>query len=379
MLNILIAPNSFKNSLTAEQAAQAIETGLLQSGLKGTFKTFPIADGGDHTAHLICKHLDGRLERLIVSGAYLDPTTATYGLINQGETAIIEVAETSGFKSIKEGLKSPLQSSTQGLGELIKQGIDQKIADFIICLGGSATVDGGIGMLQALGLKCYDQIGKQIWATPANFDQVEQLDPSELIERTRNVTFTVLCDVENTLLGPDGAAQVFGPQKGASEQEVRRLEEFLTHFNDLTQRLVHQPLNEVIGGGAAGGLGAAFSVYLNARMEKGAQYFCELTGFHQALAQADLLITGEGSIDHQSLAGKAPIVVAGLARDRNLPVLGLAGKIPRTISEDLQQYFSMLLSIGNQPEELDLALSHTAENLTRTAKQIASLLMALQN
>ncbi|MGO1520682.1 MAG: glycerate kinase, partial [Sphingobacterium sp.] len=120
-------------------------------------------------------------------------------------------------------------------------------------------------------------------------------------------------------------------------------------------------------------------VYLNARMEKGAQYFCEVTGFHQALAQADLLITGEGSIDHQSLAGKAPIVVAGLARDRNLPVLGLAGKIPRTISDDLQQYFSMLLSIGNQPEELDLALSHTAENLTRTAKQIASLLMALQN
>lgn len=378
MLNILIAPNSFKNSLTAEEVADAIQAGIEQSGLRANTIKFPIADGGDHTAHLICKHLRGVEKRQVVAGAYLDATEAFYGVIHQGKTAIIEVAETSGFKSIKGPLGNPLQSSTQGLGELIKYNLSRDITDFIICLGGSATVDGGLGLLQALGLRCLDRSGKSIHARPDNFKQIETLDTSALTRLTRHATFTVLCDVDNTLLGDNGAARVFGPQKGAREQDVVKLEEFLSHFNELTRRTMNQSLDEVVGGGAAGGLGAAFHVYLQAKMKKGAPYFCEVTGFHQALAKADVLITGEGSIDQQSLEGKAPVVVAQLAHQRKIPVIGLAGNVPFQISADLQQYFSLLLSIGNQPITLDLALSQTAGNLTRTAQQVASLLKALK-
>jgi len=318
--------------------------------------------------------MNGTMDSLEVSGAYGATVKAFFGIIDQGNTAIIEVAETSGFKSIKGPLRSPRESITKGLGELIMHGITAGVKHFIICLGGSATVDGGLGMLQELGLACYDRSEKLLQANACNFHEVVRLDITALRELTMNLQFTVLCDVENKLLGSQGAATVFGPQKGASEQDVIALEKFLTQFDTLTEKALNKSMAQVIGGGAAGGLGAAFHTYLEAKMEKGAAYFCELTGFGGFLEKADLLITGEGSIDEQSLEGKAPVVVAQLALDRNIPVIGLAGGIPLSISPDLQRYFSMLLAIGNKPVALEEAISHTKANLTRTATQIANLL-----
>lgn len=374
MLHILIAPNSFKNSLTAQQVASAMEAGFRSSALDAHLTVFPIADGGDYTAHLLGKYLNGTSHTLTVSGAYGDPTEATYSVLPNGKTALIEVAETSGFRSIPGQPKNLLTSTTRGLGELIKHNISAGITDFLICLGGSATVDGGLGMLQALGLKCFDSSGRLLQARPDNFDHVSTMDASDLVALTRQVNFLALCDVSNPLLGATGAARVFGPQKGASKRDVDQLEAFLTRWDRLSQQLLNRSLSKLPGAGAAGGLGAALGTYLEARMEKGADYFCEITGFHQALAKADLLITGEGSIDRQSLQGKAPVVVAQLAQERRIPVIGLAGRIPQAIPEELQQCFTMLWSIGHQPEDLKQALSHTAENLTRSCKQIAEWL-----
>ena len=377
MLNILISPNSFKGSMTAERVADAMEVGLNQSGIKASIHKFPIADGGDHTAHLITKHLKGKIQSSQVSGAYLQSTTAISGVVNNGRTVVIEVAETSGFKSIKGNLQSPLNSSTKGLGELINQGIQSGVTDFVICLGGSATVDGGIGMLQELGVRFLDASGEVFTALPSNFERVCKIEMSEFSKTIAGTSYTILCDVDNRLLGEDGAARVFGPQKGADHSDVEKLEEFLGHFNSLVQQTFGKDMNSVVGGAAAGGLGAAFDVFMKAKMVKGASFFCELTGFDAYLKKADLLITGEGSIDSQSLEGKAPVVVARMAKALNIPVIGLAGMVPVDITDELQSLFAMLIAIGNKPESLQDAISRGESNLIRSAKQIGLMVQAL--
>ncbi|MDM1048649.1 MULTISPECIES: glycerate kinase [Sphingobacterium] len=374
MKKILIAPNSFKGALTAEEVAQAIETGLKASKIQAELIKFPIADGGDHTSYLLSKHLKGKMEKRAVKGVYLQDTEASYALLDKGKTAIIEVAETTGFKSISGKLRSPIESSSYGLGELIKYNLDQGVLDFIICLGGSASVDGGIGMLQALGMEFLDKAGKAINATSKNYRDIKSFSLDKLKRISQDARFTVLCDVENKLLGADGAAAVFGPQKGASPEDVKALEAFLGYFDKLTEEIIGKSLNSVIGGGAAGGLGAAFIVFLNADIKKGAAYFFELTKIEDQVKNVDWVITGEGSIDSQSLEGKAPVVLAELARKHNKPIIGLAGNIPLKIDKKLQDYFAALLSIGNRPEDLEDAIQHTADNLTRTAKQLGLLL-----
>lgn len=374
MLRILIAPNSFKGSLTAEEVAIAIEEGILKSSLKAELVKFPIADGGDHTSFLLTKHLHGEMRSLTVAGAYGDQTKAEFGLIRDGKAAVIEVAETSGFKSINGPVKTPLVSTTKGLGQLINHCIELGVKEIIVCLGGSATVDGGIGMLEELGVKFKNNNTALKNINPKSFSEVTSIDASSLQYLIEKCKFTVLCDVENPLLGKDGAARVFGPQKGASERDVKALEDFLTHFNSLTIKSIGKSLADVDSGGAAGGLSASLHIYLNGNLLKGAEFFCEITGLKAELQKADLLITGEGSIDEQSLKGKAPIVVAKQAANNQIPVIGIAGKIPKTIDNLLQKYFNMLISIGNQPETLEEAINNTRENLKRTAQQIGNIL-----
>lgn len=379
MYNILIAPNSFKGSLTAIEAANAIEQGLQQSKLKFHSNKFPIGDGGDHTAFLLTKYLKGHLNHYTVFGAYGDIVDACFGLTNNKKTAIIEVAETSGFKTIKGEQRHVLRANTKGLGQLIDHVLSLGVTEIVVCLGGSATVDGGIGMLAALGVRFLDRASHIIDVCPESFTQVKSIDVSALAEKISRCKFTVLCDVDNPLLGEYGTAKVFAPQKGATAKEVNLLEEFLVIFNELTLKLMGKSLDQVNFGGAAGGLAATFSVYLNATLLKGAEHFCEITGLQEALSHVNLLITGEGSIDHQSLRGKATCVVAQFALTKNIPVIGLAGNIPEIIATELQEYFSMLLSIGNKPQSLEEAIENTYANLVRTSKQIGNLLSVYNN
>lgn len=374
MYQIIIAPNSFKGSLSAVAVAKSVEKGLKKSALDFEAQLFPIADGGDYTAHLLTSHLKGEMFSHTVEGAYGDLIEAQYGFVEERKMAILEIAETSGFKTITGAERKPMLATTYGLGQLIRHVITQGAKELIICLGGSATVDGGIGMLSAMGVRFYDENKALLRVSPSNFNQVKSIDPIALNDVIGNCKLSILCDVTNPLLGKNGAASVFGPQKGANAAEVAFLEDFLSHFDELTRIQIGRSLADVTCGGAAGGVAAVCSVYLGAELQDGASYFCELTDFKKGLAESNLLITGEGSLDEQSINGKAPFVVARMAQEAKIPVIGIAGKIPLKIPQELANYFNAVFSIGHQPESLQQAIEHTEKNIVGISMQIGNLL-----
>lgn len=373
-MHILIAPNAFKHSLTANEAADAIQEGLRRSGLNFTSERFPIADGGDGTGHLIVEKCKGIWHEYDVHDPLGRLIKAPLGIIDQGKTAVIEMADASGIRLLERHELSPLNASSFGTGELIRHALDRGVERMIIGLGGSATVDGGVGILSALGVKFLDQQGNSLDALPKNLNSLHALDLTEIDQRIMNCQIKVLCDVDNLLLGTDGAAAVFGPQKGAGPEEVLMLDSVLSKLSDCVFRLNGRKMDQIVHGGAAGGVSASLSAILNAELLNGAEHFLELTGFFESLKSADLLITGEGSLDEQTLQGKGPFAVAKYARAKGIPVLGLAGKVPLQDSSEMHEYFNVLLAIGNQPQDLESAMKFTASNLIRTAKASGSLI-----
>ncbi len=299
---------------------------------------------------------------------------SSIGFIEFGQTAVIEMADISGLKRLQPMERAPLRTSSFGTGELIRTAMDTGIRKIILGIGGSATVDGGCGLLKALGIRFLDRAKKELEPIPKNLHQLDSIDSSEMDERIRDTEFIVLCDVENPLLGDNGAAAIFGPQKGAGPEEVIHLEKSLHKLRDVCLRQTGKDMNTIRHGGAAGGVAAGLAVFLNARLVQGIEYFLDLTGFDEALEKADLLITGEGSIDEQTLEGKGPFGVARRAKKKNIPVIGLAGKVPIEANTELNFYFDVLLAIGHEPEEIQPAIEHTASNLQRSSEQIGKML-----
>jgi len=372
-MNILIAPNAFKNSLDALAAARAIAQGLEQSKLTCTCQLFPVGDGGDGTGGLIVQQLNGELVSAKVHDALGREITAQFGLIDKGKTAVIEMADAAGIRLLKKEELNPLMANTIGTGEMIRQALDKGARKIVIGMGGSATVDGGIGILIALGIRFLDTDNKPI-DSPGKLSGLQTIDLSGLDQRIAGCEITVLCDVDNQLLGKEGAAAVFGPQKGASPKDVEVLEASLKNLADITLQQTGVDIAVIKHGGTAGGAAAGLYGLLQANLVSGGTYFLKLTDFDRALQNARLVITGEGSIDEQTLQGKAPFAVASAAKQRGVPVIGLAGKVPLINSSGLNEYFDMLLAIGNEPADLKEALTHTHDNLVRTAKQIGNLL-----
>jgi glycerate kinase len=372
-MHILIAPNAFKNSLDAIQVAKAIEQGLKQSRLECTTECFPIADGGDGTGSLIIERCKG----IIVSQQAHDPLgrkiESHFGLIDNGKTAVIEMADASGLRLLKRQELNPMQTSSYGTGELINAALDKGVNKIIIAMGGSATVDGGCGILKALGVDFIDKDEERLKAIPDELLKMVKIDDSGLDQRIYDTEIVILCDVNNKLLGPGGAAAVFGPQKGASPSDVRSLDKFLANFATVSKQQLGTDMTAIKHGGAAGGATAGLYTWLNAELVNGIEYFLSLTGFDQALKNADLVITGEGSIDAQTLQGKGPYGVAAEAKKRHIPVVGLAGKVPNKPDAELQKYFDVLISINNEPCDLTTALINTKGNLIRTAVAIGDL------
>lgn len=366
-MRVLIAPNAFKHSLTATAAAIAIRDGLALSRLGGEYALFPVADGGDGTGDLLIDRFQG--ER--VSGKVSDPLgrelNAVFGLIEQGHTAVIEMANASGLRLLKENELNPIIASSVGTGQQILQALDRGAKKILIAMGGSATVDGAIGILQALGVRFKDAAGHVLKAVPASFPLMAAIDLSGLDPRVGQTEFIVLCDVDNHLLGDKGAAAMFGPQKGASKEQVLQLDQGLAAYAALLKTVTGKDVSNIEYAGTAGGASAGLYACINARLVHGIEYFLDLTGFEIALAQADLVVTGEGSIDEQTLQGKAPFGVAKRAKARGVPVAGLAGRIPLEPSAALQKYFDVLLAIGNGPADLAMALADCEQNLQRTA------------
>lgn len=373
-MHVVISPIAFKHSLSGLEVAAAIKSGLEESNLNATYSIFPIADGGEGMLEILVNYYQGTYQRVSVKDPLHRPIEAKFGLINQGKTAIIELAQASGLKHLKSSERNPLITSTYGTGELIKAALDVGVREILIGVGNSATVDGGTGILQALGAKFYDQENKllELGAEPLLY--LAAIDLTGLDPRLADCEITVVCDVDNPLLGTNGAARVFGPQKGANEANVQLLENALTQLAAITQKQLHKQIRELPHGGAAGGTAAGLAAFLNAKLVPGTEYILQKTNFPELIKNADLLITAEGGLDEQTLAGKGPYGVAKLAKIFNVPVIVLAGQIPVYLNLKNFLFFDAVFPIGTGPVTLPEALAHTADNLKRTACQIGKLL-----
>ena len=378
-MHILISPNAFKNSIDAAAAAKAIEEGLQQSRLNCITTCFPVGDGGDGTGQLLTEILKG----VTITENVHDPLgsiiRASFGLIDKGQTAVIEMAAASGIRLLKKEELDPLHASSYGTGELIKKALELGVKKIILCVGGSATVDGGCGIAEALGIRFLDADRKILKAKPENLLHLSDIDMTELDKRVPATEFIILADVINPLLGEKGAARIFGPQKGASVAEVEQLEKTLSLFNKIQMKKTGIDLSAIKYGGAAGGTAAGLRALLLARLVNGIDYFLAITGFDNALQKADLLITGEGSIDLQTLEGKAPFGVAERAKKKNIPVIGLAGKLPEHAPAELTVYFDELININQEGTDMNAALLLTKENLIRTSLALGNRLAHTYN
>ncbi|MFD2895929.1 glycerate kinase [Sphingobacterium arenae] len=375
MLHILIAPNAFKHSLDARRAAEALHKGFSQSRLDCRTTLFPIGDGGDGTCKLLHEKLAGKLVTITVSGPLGKPVEASFSLVEDGKTALIEMADASGIRLIKKEEQNPLQANSRGTGELILHALEQyKVEQIILGMGGSATVDGGCGMLHALGVRFFDQRGKELEPIPERLQYVERIDSSELNKSVLNSNIKILCDVENLLLGEEGAAHVFGPQKGASPAQVKILDKFLRQLSDVVLKVTRKNMADVAFGGTAGGAAAGMYALAGAQLVNGIAYFLQKTGFEEVIKTTDWLITGEGSIDEQTLSGKAPAGVAWLAKQYGIPCIGIAGKVPLEPSSAILDIFDVLLPINHGNMSLAEALVNTEQNLLRTAQALGNVL-----
>lgn len=377
-MHIVIAPNSFKNSLDALSCAKAIEQGFLQSNLKCTCVCFPVGDGGDGTAKLLMQKSNATSIEINVHGPINRIINASFGFIENDKTAIIEMADASGIKLLKKDELNPLKATSIGTGELMKTALDCEAKKIILCIGGSATVDAGTGILKALGFKFLDEGKNELQLLPLNLTQLFFVDSTQVNKRIFETEIIILCDVENHLLGENGAAKIFGPQKGASKNDVEALESSLQQFQKITLHQTGIDMNAIKHGGAAGGVAAGLHAWLNAQLVDGTEYFLNTTNFNKALLNTDLIITGEGSIDAQTLQGKAPYGVAKRAKEKSISVIGLAGTIPIHPDEELNKFFDVLISINNETD-LELSIANTKQNLTRTAKVIGDLFAMHEN
>jgi len=372
--SILIAPNAFKHSLDAAEVAKAIGKGIQASRYEAKLQYFPIGDGGDGTIDLVINHLQAERIFKTVSGPLGKPVDVSYGLLRDERIAFIEMANASGIRLMQEKERNPMRASSYGTGELLADALNEGAKQIILGMGGSATVDGGCGILEALGARFYDQEGNLLEAIPEELRQLARIDLEQLDERLKKVDIIILCDVRNRLLGTTGAAAVFGPQKGASVADVQQLDDFLHQLSILFEQLTSRDMAAIDGGGVAGGAAGGLYAALNAQLKSGIDYFMELTGFEKVLLETDLLITGEGSLDSQTLEGKGPYGVAHMAKKKGIPVIAVAGKVPLKKDESMHKIFDVVLSIGNEPSKLEEAFQSARENLIRTGTVIGNFL-----
>lgn len=351
----------------------AILEGLRNSGLGFSYELFPVGDGGDGTGELLVERLGGRFVTCMATDPLGVVREARYGLIENDSVAVIEMAEASGLRLLAGRPPDPLTASSYGTGELMLDALNRKVRRIYLAMGGSATVDGGTGILRALGVQFYNQSAQPLLHI-RDFNQLQTIDIRGLHPGIAHTEIIILCDVKNLLCGPQGAAAVFGPQKGASASDVECLEASLRCLAGRILEQMHIDLFNLTGGGAAGGAAAGLFALLNARLVQGIDAYLELTGFDQALRHADFVITGEGSLDEQTLQGKAPYGIACKARERQIPVIALAGQVPVTPSAELLDYFPILFSIAHSPFDPEMILSGTYSNLLRTAESIGSLM-----
>lgn len=370
---VVIAPDSFKESLSALEVAEAIERGFRQVYPQAQYVKLPMADGGEGTVDSMVAATGGEIVWVEVTGPLGQPVQAFYGLLGDGETAVIEMAAASGLHLAPKALRDPRITTSYGTGELILAALERGVKAIILGIGGSATNDGGAGMMQALGARLLDDKQNPLLPGGTALAQLAQIDLSEVDPRLQQVSVTAACDVDNPLCGPHGASAVFGPQKGATPEMVTQLDSALSHFGSLLQQATGREVINTPGAGAAGGMGAALLGMLNARLRPGIEIVIETLRLEEALCDADLVITGEGRLDSQSIHGKTPIGVARVAKRHGLPVIGIAGSLSKDYQVVHQHGIDAAFSVLDRIVTLDEALTEAADNLEVTARNVAAV------
>jgi len=369
-MRIVVAPDSFKGSLSALEAARAMERGILAVLPGAEVRKVPIADGGEGTVEALVAGAGGRLEEREVTGPLGAPVRARFGVLGDGATAAIEMAAASGLPLVPREQRDPRATTTRGTGELVKAALDLGLSRLVVGIGGSATNDGGAGMARALGARFLDAAGRELPEGGAALARLARIDLGGLDPRLAAVELTVACDVDNPLTGPRGASAVYGPQKGATPEMVQELDAALGRFAEVARAATGRDVAGLPGAGAAGGLGAGLLLFTPARLRPGVEIVLETTGFDALVEGADLVITGEGRTDFQSAMGKAPAGVARAAKRHGVPVVCLSGGLGPGYDDLLGQGVDAICSASPAPMPLEEAMAQAGHLLEAAAARL---------
>lgn len=378
-MKIVIAPDSFKESMTALEAAQSIEYGFKKIIPEAEYIKIPMADGGEGTVQSLVDATEGEIIYRTVTGPDNKPITAFFGISGDKKTAIIEMASASGLHLIKKNKRNPLTTTSKGTGELITESLNLGINHLIIGLGGSATNDGGAGMAQALGARLLDESKNEIGPGGECLSKLHSIDITKLDSRLHNIKIEVACDVDNPLTGERGASSVFAPQKGATPEMVTQLDNNLSHFAQVLRKDLNKNVDKVKGTGAAGGMGAGLLAFTNAKLKKGFNIVENAVKLEETIQQSSLVITGEGKLDNQIIFGKTPNGVAFIAKKHQIPVIGIAGKINRNQQIIYNTGIDALFSISTGPMSLKQSFADAKDNTESLSENIARLIKIKNN
>ena len=375
-MKVVVAIDSLKGSLSSLEAGNAISEAIHKVFPKEEVTVRPLADGGEGTVEALTLGMNGRLEKVIVTGPLGRHVEAIYGILEKSKTAIMEMSAAAGITLVNERERNPLNTTTYGVGEMIRDAIDKGCRHFIMGIGGSATNDGGVGMLQALGYGILDKEGKQVSFGAKGLKEIDRITDDSVILELKECSFRVACDVTNTLCGEQGCSAIFGPQKGATPDMIEQMDKWLAHYARLTGEKHPKADRNQAGTGAAGGLGFAFLSYTNAVLESGIKIILEETRLEEYVKAADLVVTGEGRLDAQTVMGKAPIGVAEIAKKYGKKVIAFSGCVTKDAVEcnnhGIDAYFPILRSVVSLEEAMDS--KNARKNMVETVEQVFRLI-----
>lgn len=369
-MHIIISPDSFKGTLTAKEAAQTMKDGLLRVFPRAQYTLIPIADGGEGTLEVLVELTEGQMQQVVVEDPLGRPVDARFGILGDGKTAVIEMAEASGIMRVTKSERNPFRASTYGTGELIRHALDAGCRHFILAIGGSATNDGGIGAMRALGARFLDESGRVLEKDLPSYLALATIDLEALDPRLAKCRFDIACDVDNPLLGERGATAIFGPQKGVDRRHHDVLENVLRRYAQVVEETTGKSVHELPGAGAAGGLGTAFLAFLPSTLRPGIEIILDEIDFDSKLDGASWVVTGEGKSDVQTLSGKAPLGIAFRAKKAGVPVALLSGMVREEDRVLLAPHFDLIESIVSPSCHLEEALSQPVPALLAAAERL---------
>lgn len=375
-MKIVIAIDSLKGSLTSLEAGKAIETGIKKVYSEVVTKVLPLADGGEGSVEALTLGMGGKLQSIEVTGPLGNKIRAQYGILSDGKTAIVEMAAAAGITLVPDNKRNPLYTTTFGVGEILLDAMYKGCRHFIIGIGGSATNDGGVGMLQALGYDMLDAAGKPVPFGAAGLEALCRIDDSRVTPELKECSFRIACDVTNPLCGDKGCSAIYGPQKGASPEDIALMDKWMGEYARISKEKYSHADANAPGAGAAGGMGFAFLTFTNATLESGIEIILAETKLEDHIAKADLVITGEGRLDGQTVMGKAPVGVARIAKKYNKPVIAFAGCVtPEATAcneHGIDAFFPILRGVVSLSEAMEP--KNARQNMIDTVEQVMRLL-----